>query len=205
MLIPLSFYRTCTATIVIMNCPTAMNTLQILPSFPCRASISTIIARPLTVTQSAFTQIAIFLPLSGAGLAPRPIHFLHVKFELFVDLILEILPQLHQPFVFDFASGGIKTIIDERASAKSLVIDAVKTILVITQVAHTGKLISEEPLQIFLIHIDFLSELMPYPYCYPFGPSASLGDYSPRPNRSDSHTIRLPQALLNGRRPALFT
>ena len=47
-----------------------MNTLQMLPSSLCRASISTIIARPLTVTQSAFTQIAILIFLSG--LMPYP-------------------------------------------------------------------------------------------------------------------------------------
>ena len=56
---------------VIMNCPTDMNTLQMLPSSLCRASISTIIARPLTVTQSAFTQIAILTFLSG--LMPYPL------------------------------------------------------------------------------------------------------------------------------------
>ena len=133
-----------------------MNTLQMLPSSLCRASISTIIARPLTVTQSAFTQIAILsIPFRGRAFAPPPIHFLHGKIELFADLVPEILPQLHRPFAYNLTTCGIKTIIDERASAKSLIIEAVKAILVITQVAHIEKLSSKKPFKIFLIHIDF--------------------------------------------------
>ena len=100
---------------------------------------------------------------------PAPIHFLHGKIELFADLVLEILPQLYQPFVFNLTTCGIKTIIDERASAKSLVIEAVKAILVITQVAHIEKLSSKKLFKIFLIHIDFLSGLMPFRIVYPFG------------------------------------
>ena len=54
-----------------------MNTLQMLPSSLCRASISTIIARPLTVTQSAFTQIAILsTPFRGRACAPPHPHCL---------------------------------------------------------------------------------------------------------------------------------